>query len=60
MSNKIPIDAKVWKINGFPIYLQLYDSEIIVKDESNNNMRITKKSRQSIVLNLNGIFTTGK
>ena len=60
MTRKRPKDKKIWEINSFPIHLEQYDSEIIVKDENNNNMRITKKSRQSIVLNLNGIFTTGK
>ena len=60
MSKERLKDKKTLEINGFPMHLEIYDSEIIVKDENNNNMRITKKSRQSIVLNLNGIFTTGK
>ena len=52
------IDKKTLEINGFPIHLELYDSEIIIKDENGNNMRISKKKRQSIVLNLNGIFSS--
>jgi len=57
---KRPKDKKIWEINGFPIHLELYDSEIIVKDENDNIMRITKEGQQSIGLGLNGIFTSGK
>jgi len=56
MRNKTLIDVKTWEINGFPIHLEYYDSEIIVKDENGNSMRISKKNRLSIVLNLNGSF----
>ena len=60
MTSKRPKDKKIWTVNGFPIHLELYDSEIIVKDENDNIMRITKQGPQSIVLNVNGIFTSGK
>ena len=60
MPRKRPKDKKTWTVNGFPIHLELYDSEIIVKDENDNIMRITKDGQQSIVLKLNGIFTSGK
>ena len=56
MPNKKPIDMKIWEINGFPIHLELYDSEIIVKDENGNSMKISKKNQLSIILNVNGIF----
>ena len=56
MPSKIPKDKKIWEINGFPIHLELYDSEIIVKDENGNSMRISKKNQLSIILNVNGIF----
>ena len=53
-------DKKILEINGFPIHLEIYDSVIIIKDQKGNSMRITKKRRQSIVLDLNGLFTSGK
>ena len=56
MSDKTPIDVKTWKINDFLIYLEYYDSEIIVKDENGNSMSISKKNHLSIILNLNGNF----
>ena len=60
MSKKRPEHKKILEINGFPIHLKTSESEIIIKDEEGNGMRITKKSRQSIVLNLNGIFSSKK
>ena len=45
-------DKKTLEINGFPLYLEISDSEIVIEDENNNSVRVTKKSRQSIVLNL--------
>ena len=56
MPSKIPIDVKTLKINGFLIYIEYYDSEIIVKDENGNSMSISKKNNLSIILNLNGNF----
>jgi len=60
MAGKRPKNAKIWTINGFPIHLERYDSVIIVKDQNGNSIEITKKRQQSIVLDLNGIFTSGK
>jgi len=60
MTRKRPKDKKIWTINGFPIQLEQYDSVIIVKDQNGNSMGITKERQQSIVLDLNGIFTSGK
>jgi len=57
MSSKIFKDEKIWMINNFPIHVELYDSEIIVKDENGNSMRISKKDPLSVILNLNGNFT---
>ena len=56
MSKKKPIDTKILEINGFLIHLELYNSEIIVKDENGNSMKITKNNNLSIILNLNGSF----
>ena len=59
MSSKILKDAKIWDVNGFPIHVEIYDSELIVKDEDGNIMRISKKNRLSIILKVNGIFKSG-
>jgi hypothetical protein len=56
MPNKMPIVVKTWEINGFPIHLKYNNSEVIIKDEYGNSMRISKKNQLSIILNLNGIF----
>jgi hypothetical protein len=53
-------DRKILEINNFPIHLEIYNSEIIIKDENDNSIRITKKNNQSIILKLKGIFTTWK
>ena len=51
-------DKKILEINGFPLHLEISDMEIVIEDENNNSVRVTKKSRQSIVLNLSGIFSS--
>jgi len=56
MGNKKQKELKTWEINGFPIHLEYYDSEIIVKDGNGNKMKILKKDSLSIILNLNGSF----
>ena len=56
MPGKRPIDLKIWEINGFPIHLEHYDSEVIIKDENGNSMKISKKNKLSIILNLIGSF----
>ena len=53
-------DKKTWNVNGYSIHLGQYDSVIFVKDENGNCIGITKDKQQSIVLYLNGIFTSGK
>ena len=53
-------DMKTWKINGFPIHLEQYDTVLVVKDENGNSLGITKDKQNSIVLKLNGIFTSSK
>ena len=58
MAIKQPIDKKILDMNGFPLYLEIYDNEIRIKDDYLNKMRITKKSPQSIVLVLKGIFSS--
>jgi hypothetical protein len=60
MVKKQPIDKKILDMNGFPLYLEIYDNEIRIKDDYLNSMRVTKKSLQSIVLNLSGYFSSKK
>ena len=56
MPSRIFKDIKIWKVDGFPIHLEYYDTEILVKDENGNSMRISKKDKFSIILDLNGNF----
>ena len=60
MAKKQLINKKILDMNGFLLYLEIYDNEVRIKDEYGNSMRITKKSSQSIVLVLNGIFSSKK
>jgi len=60
MSKKRLKDKKILDMNGFPLHLEIYDSEIIVKDDHLNVMRITKRNKNSIVLNLSGFFSSKK
>ena len=53
-------DKTTIKINGFPIYIEHYDSVMIIKDEYENRMKITKDNQISISLNLKGIFKSDK
>ena len=53
-------DKTIIKINGFPIYIEHYDSMIIIKDEYENRMKITKDNQISISLNLKGTFKSDK
>ena len=59
MPNKTQIDMKIWEINGYPINLEHYHSEVIIKDENGNSMRISKNNQLSIILDLNGSFKSG-
>ena len=56
MSTKILKDVKIWKISDFPIHVELYDSELIIKDENGNELKIRKKDQNKIILNLIGSF----
>ena len=47
-------------INNFPITIEIYDSKIIIKDDNENKIRISKDNKHSILLNTNGIFHSGK
>lgn len=38
MSKKEPKDKKTLDMNGFPLHLEICDSEIIVKDENLNSV----------------------
>ena len=58
MTSKILKDEKIWRVNGFPIHIKLYDSEIIITDEDGNKLKITKTHPLSIILNLIGNFKT--
>lgn len=60
MVKKQPIDKKILDMNGFSLYLEIYDDEIRIKDDFLNKMRITKKSQKSIVLDLSGYFSSKK
>jgi len=54
-------DKTTIKINGFPIYIEHYDSKLmIIKDDNENRMKISKDNNLSILLNLEGKFHTGK
>jgi hypothetical protein len=55
---KKPIDKKILDMNGFLLYLEIYDNEIRIKDDYLNSMKITKKSERSIVLVLSGYFSS--
>jgi len=56
MSSKILKDVKIWKINDFEIHIERYDSELIIKDEYGNIMKISKKDPLFILLDLEGSF----
>jgi hypothetical protein len=60
MNKNEPKDKKILDMNSFPLHLEIYESEIIIKDENLNKMRITKRSEKSIVLNLSGFFSSKK
>ncbi len=60
MTNKTVRDVKSWEIDGFPIHLEFYDSEIIIKDECGNSMNISKQNRLSLIVNLKGSFVSTK
>ena len=53
-------DKTTIKINGFPITIEQYDSMIIIKDDYENRMKITKDDQISILLNLEGTLHSGK
>ncbi len=53
-------DEKILDMNGFLLYLEIYDNEIRIKDDYLNSMKITKKSAKSIVLELSGYFSSKK
>jgi hypothetical protein len=56
MSSKTLRDNKTWKVNGFKIQIELYDSELIIKDKYGNSMKISKKDPLFVLLNLEGNF----
>jgi hypothetical protein len=58
MSSKTSRDVKIWKINGFQIHIERYDSKFIIKDEYGNSIKISKKDPLFILLNLEGNFKT--
>ena len=60
MTKKQPLDKKILNMNGFSLYLEIFDNEIRIKDDYLNSMKITKKSLKSIVLILNGYFSSKK
>jgi hypothetical protein len=47
-------------INSFPITIEKYDSKIIIKDDNENKVKISKDNNISILLNLEGNFQSGK
>jgi len=53
-------DKTTIKINGFPIYIEHYDSMMIIKDDYENRMKITKENQISISLHLKGTFKSDK
>jgi len=56
MPSKILRDVNIWKINGFQIHIERYDSKLIIKDEYGNSLKISKKDPLFILLNLEGNF----
>jgi hypothetical protein len=60
MSKEALIEKKTLHMNGFSLHLEIYDNEIRIKDDYENSMKITKRSRKSIVLNLSGFFSSKK
>jgi len=56
VTSKILKDVKIWKISDYPIHIEYYDSELIIKDENGNVMRISKKEPLSMIINLIGNF----
>ena len=60
MLKKEPKENKTIDMNGFPLHLEIYDSEIIIKDKYCNSILISKSDKNSIVLNLSGFFSSKK
>ena len=58
MPSKIIKDVKIWTINDFPIHVEYNDSEIIISDEEGNTIKVSKKDKISIILDLIGSFKT--
>ena len=58
MPSKIIKDVKIWTINDFPIHVEYNDSEIIIRDENGNKIKISKKEPLKIILDLVGNFKT--
>jgi hypothetical protein len=56
MTKKKLKDEKIWTVNGFKFNIEFYDSELIIKDDNDNCMRISKKDTLSILLDLKGSF----
>ena len=56
MTKKKLKDGKIWTINGFKFIIEFYDSELIIKDDNDNCMRVSKKDSLSILLDLKGSF----
>ena len=52
------INKHVFKINNFKIYFEQDNTHILIKDEYGNNITISKKNKQSILLNLVGTFSS--
>jgi hypothetical protein len=56
MSGKILKDNMIWKVNGFQFYIEPFESELIIKDEYGNSIKISKKDPLFVLLNLEGSF----
>jgi hypothetical protein len=56
VQSKVLRDVKIWKVNNYSLNIEHYDSEIIVKDENGNNVKISKKNKLYMLLDVNGNF----
>jgi hypothetical protein len=51
-------DEKILILNEYPIQIKYYDSEIIISDEYDNEIKISKKEPNSFILKLIGSYKT--
>jgi len=50
----------VWEINKYPIQVEKDKKHILIHDEQGNKIKISKKDKNSLVLDLVGSFKSSK